>query len=147
MSAPATATGRRQAFSICIMASCSRPAPHWRYLMGSVRGGGGALRRALANSWRRGSFVKADGLAMIALTSCSKRDLSPPLRMKLVTKPVARRVASPSGTPRRIKSLVFIERLVRVGTETCFHGLNRESSLPQYSPDCLLIAESAVYLK
>ena len=34
--------------------------------------------------------------------------LSPPLRMNWETKSVARRVASPRGMPRRIKSLVFI---------------------------------------
>src|SRR3974377_381352 len=38
MRAPATATGRRQAFSICITASCSSPSPHWRYLTGAARG-------------------------------------------------------------------------------------------------------------
>ena len=63
---------------------------------------------ALANSLRRLSSAKADGLATIAFTSSSKRVLSPPLRMNLLTKSVARRVASPSGIPRRIKSLVFI---------------------------------------
>src|SRR6266404_5701062 len=111
MRAPATATGSRQALSICITASCSSPSPHWRYLTGSLRGGGGAFSKALANSPRRSSLVKAEGFAMIAFSSSSKRVLSPHARMKLVTKPVARRVASPSGTPRRIKSFVFIVEL------------------------------------
>src|SRR5438552_2982564 len=53
MSAPATATGSRQALSICITASCSSPSPHWRYLTGSLRGGDGAFSRALASSPRR----------------------------------------------------------------------------------------------
>src|SRR5437773_10078243 len=44
----------------------------------------------------------------MAFTSSCSRDLSPPPRMNLETKSVARRVASPSGTPRRRKSLAFI---------------------------------------
>src|SRR5260370_3326518 len=111
MRAPATATGSRQAFSICITASCSSPSPHCRYLMGSLRGGGGALSRALANSARRVSSVKADGLATIAFTSSSSRVLSPPARINLLMKSVTRRVASPRGIPRRMKSFVFIVEL------------------------------------
>src|ERR1035437_1047005 len=108
MRAPATATGSRQAFSICITASCSSPSSHCRYLMGSVRGGGGALSSTLANSPRRLSSVKADGVATMAFTSPSSRVLSPPARMNLLMNSVVRRVASPRGIPRRIKSLVFI---------------------------------------
>jgi hypothetical protein len=47
-------------------------------------------------------------IATMAATSSCNRDLSPPPRMNLATKSVARRVASPNGTPRRRKSLVFI---------------------------------------
>src|SRR5437867_7993205 len=108
ISAPATDTGNRHAFSICITASCSRPSPHCRYFTGSARGGGGAFSNAFANSPRNGSPTNAAGLATMALTSSCRRDLSPPPRMNLETKSVARRVASPSGTPSRRKSLVFI---------------------------------------
>src|SRR5438094_10677561 len=108
MSAPATATGSRHAFSICITASCSSPSPHWRYFTGSARGGGGALSNAFANSPRNGSSTNAEGLATMAFTSSCSRDLSPPPRMNLETKSVARRVASPNGTPSRRKSFAFI---------------------------------------
>src|SRR5512137_564347 len=138
MRAPATATGSRQAFSICITASCSRPSPHWRYLIGSVRGGGGAFNNALANSPRKLSSVKADGLAMIAFTSSSKRALSPPLRMYLLMKSVALRVASPSGTPRRIKSLVFIigPPVERLFQHACFIAHAHFRNLFHEPPAC-----------
>src|SRR5208283_720980 len=108
MSAPATDTGSRHAFSICITASCSRCSPHCRYLTGSACGDGGALSNAFANSPRNGSSTNADGLAMMAATSSCNRDLSPPPRTNLETKSVARRAASPRGTPNRKESFVFI---------------------------------------
>ena len=86
-------TGNKPAFSICITASCSSPWPRRRYLMGSVRGGAGALSKALANSPRRSSSVKAEGLAIVAFTSSSNRVLSPPARLNLLTKSGTRRAA------------------------------------------------------
>src|SRR5256885_943680 len=112
-----------RAFSICITASCSSPSPHCRYFAGSARvpslaGAGESGRRpdkgrraeisAFANSPRNGSSTNAGGLATMAFTSSCSRDLSPPPRMNLETKSVARRVASPSGSPNRKKSFAFI---------------------------------------
>src|SRR6266480_3497969 len=82
-----------RAFSICITASCSSPSPHCRYFAGSARGGGGAFSKAFANSPRNGSSTNADGLRTIASTSSRSRDLSPPPRMNLLIKSVARRCA------------------------------------------------------
>src|SRR5258708_2470074 len=76
-------------------------------MTGRARGGGGGLSKDLAKSCRKGSSVKAAGLERMVFTSCSSRVLSPPPRMNLEMKSVARRVGSPRGTPRRMKSLVF----------------------------------------
>src|SRR5207249_3987207 len=86
----------------------SGPSPHRRYFTGSARVGGGAASNALANSPRNESALNADGLLTMAFTSSSIRTLSPPLRTNWLMKSVARRMGSPSGTPKRRRSFAFM---------------------------------------
>src|ERR1019366_4976311 len=60
---------------------------------------------------------------VVAASSCN-RDLSPPPRMNLPTKSVAKRVACPNGIPVRKKSLVFMRKQIRLQSNVNRHVAN-----------------------
>ena len=111
------------------MASGSSPSPHCRHGAGACWRGRLDLSNALANSPRSLSVVKSPGARTTASTSAGSFSLSPPLRMKSAMKAMPRRVASPGGTPRAIRSLVFMT--VRLGRgQNLPDGWRRKRLLP-----------------
>src|SRR4030095_2117538 len=61
-------------------------------------------------SARDASALIVEVAATVAFTSSSIRVLSPPPRTNWLMKSVARRIGSPSGTPKRSRSLAFIRQ-------------------------------------